>query len=83
MVVREVLETEGVDLSQFTNSKFNPNKIRRSYEKMPGKSSSFIFILKEIINNRFYTPYLAIFFTEINFSDFSRKRHSRKNMLVH
>ena len=35
MVVREVLETNGIDLSKFTNNFFDPMKIRRKYEKMP------------------------------------------------
>ena len=37
MIVREVLEQNGFDVSKIQNSKLNLNKVRRGKEKLKGK----------------------------------------------
>ena len=50
MVVKEFLQGEGIDLSKFTTNISSCSRIRRRYEKMPGRLSSNTKNNKNIIN---------------------------------
>lgn len=68
-VVKEYLENNGIDLSKFTNNFVNPNRMRRKYEKFPGKNLKNNVLLQQLF------PDFLIFesFFLINFVFLSHK----------
>ena len=74
MVVREYLESQGVDLSRFTNSFFNPCKVRRKELKLPGNVQ---YEYKCVEPKKIYKSYITYIYTK-NVCIYMKTRNSKK-----